>query len=168
VSPTSAQQIVIVAALAKNKVIGKSGTLPWRLPNDLKRFKELTTGGVVVMGRKTYESIGRPLPNRRNLVVSRNPKFMAAGCEIITSLDAALESAKNEPKVFVIGGGDIYRQTMAIATAMELTLVDASPQGDAKFPDWRPGDWWETFRESHRGDPLHPYGYTFITLKRKT
>jgi dihydrofolate reductase len=168
VSPTRTQQIVIVAALAKNKVIGKSGTLPWRLPNDLKRFKELTSGGVVVMGRKTFESIGRPLPNRRNLVVSRNAKFMATGCEVFPSLVAALEAAKDAPKIFVIGGGDIYQQTIPLATGMELTLVDASPQGDAKFPEWRPGDWWETFREAHRGDPLHPYGYTFVTLKRKT
>lgn len=166
-NPTSLpRHIVLIAALGKNRVIGRNGELPWRLPDDLRRFKALTTGGVVIMGRKTFESIGRALPNRRNFVVSRNPRYAAIGCEVFTSLDAAFAAAGTDT-VFVIGGGELYRLALPRATRLELTLVDAAPAGDATFPEYNPADWWEVSTDKHRADALHPQSFTFVTLRRK-
>jgi dihydrofolate reductase len=142
--------VSIICAMGRNRAIGRGDRLLWRIPADLRRFKALTMGHPIVMGRKTHESIGRSLPGRRNLVVTRNPDFTAAGCEICSDLGAALSSAAEGPggeEVFVIGGGEIYRQALARAERLYLTLVeDAPPDADTFFP--RLGRLWrETSRE---------------------
>ena len=128
-------KISIVVAVAENGVIGKDNQLPWRLSSDLKHFKKLTTGHAVLMGRKTYESIGRPLPKRTNLIVTRNTEYQAAGCEVFTSIEQALEFAQkaNETEVFVIGGAQIYQQIMPQVDTVYLTKVKAEVVGDAYF-----------------------------------
>jgi dihydrofolate reductase len=130
--------VAIVAAVATNGVIGVANAMPWRLRTDLQRFKRLTTGKAVVMGRKTYESIGKPLAGRRNIVVSRQDGFHPAGVEVVPTFDAALDLAKGpaaaEHEVMVIGGGEIYRAAMPIADRLYITHVDAAPEGDAWFP----------------------------------
>ena len=132
--------IVIVAAVARNGVIGSGGALPWRLPADLSRFKSMTMGKPLVMGRKTYESIGRPLPGRETVVVSRDPAFRPEGVTIAASVDEALATAailalkSGGAEVIVAGGGEIYAQTIGLADRLEITTVEAEPDGDAKFP----------------------------------
>ena len=150
--------VTIVAAVARNRVIGRDNDLPWRIPEDLRRFKELTMGGVLVMGRKTYESIGRPLPGRRTVVVSRNPDLEIEGVEMAPSLEMALEIAGGDD-VFVVGGGEIYRQAMGVADVLEITEVDAEPEGDTFFPEIDPADWREVARAP--GD-----GFSFVRYER--
>lgn len=132
--------VTIVAAVARNGVIGRDGGLPWHLPGDLRRFKRLTMGGTLVMGRKTYESIGRPLPGRTTVVVTRQPDWSVEGVVVARSVKEALEAA-GDGEVFVVGGAEIYRQTMEVADALEITEVDAEPEGDTHFPEishpWR-------------------------------
>lgn len=126
--------ISLIAAVAKNRVIGFNGQLPWHLPGDLKRFKALTWGQTLLMGRRTCTSIGGPLPGRRTLVLSRNPDFVAPGYELVGSLSKALEQAGNVPELFVCGGEDLYRQTLPLATRLYLTELDAEVEGDRYFP----------------------------------
>lgn len=126
--------VTIVAAVARNGVIGRNGDLPWHLPEDLRRFKRLTMGGTLVMGRKTYESIGRPLPGRTTIVVTRQADWSAEGVEAAGSFDEALARA-GDGDVFVVGGAEVYRQAMAVADALEITEVDAEPEGDVRFPE---------------------------------
>ena len=151
--------ISLVVAMARNRVIGASGRLPWHLPDDLKRFKKLTLGGSIVMGRRTHDSIGRPLPGRRNIVVTRRAGASFAGCEVAHSLDEALALAGDAPEVFVIGGAELYRLALPRADRLYLTLVDAEYPGDTVFPELDPADWRETARE--RGA-----GFTFVTCER--
>ncbi len=133
-------ELVLVVAVAENGVIGRDGAMPWRLPSDLKRFKALTFGRPVVMGRKTFASIGRPLPGRTNIVVTRDPAFRATGAVVAPSLDAALDVARGDAlrrsvaEIMVIGGADIYRQCLDRAARIEWTEVHASPDGDTRFP----------------------------------
>ena len=134
-------KIILIAALDQDRCIGKDNQLMWNLPGDLKRFKGLTTGHSVIMGRKTFDSIGRPLPNRRNIVISRNQLLKIEGCEMAESLEAALTLCKGEQKVYIIGGAQIYTQSIAIANEMELTRVEKSFHGDAFFPEWDSKDW---------------------------
>jgi dihydrofolate reductase len=150
--------VTIVAAVARNRVIGRDNDLPWRIPEDMRRFKELTMGGVLVMGRKTYESIGRPLPGRRTVVVSRNPDLEIEGVEMAPSLGMALEIAGGDD-VFVVGGGEIYRQAMGVADVLEITEVDAEPEGDTFFPEIDPNVWREVARTP--GD-----GFAFVRYER--
>lgn len=153
----------MVAAMDRNRVIGVDGGLPWRLPDDLKRFRRLTEGGTVVMGRKTYEAIGRPLPNRRNVVVTRQKGFSTPGCEVVGRLEEALSDG-----VFVIGGGEIYTQALPRAGVMELTFVEVElPRGDAWFPEWNPAEWRETFREHHAADERHAYAFDYVRYERR-
>jgi len=126
--------ISIIAAVSKNGVIGVDNKLPWDLPEDLKRFKELTTGNVVIMGRKTYESIGKPLPNRINIVITRNKDFFVSGVLTANSLDSALLKAGGNKDIFIIGGGEIYEQSMGFADKLYITEVDMEVEGDTKFP----------------------------------
>ena len=137
--------VAIVAAIAANGVIGREGDMPWRLPSDLKHFRALTTGHPVVMGRKTFESLGKPLPGRTNIVVSRDPSYAAPGVQSCHSLDEALRLAGASPggreKCFVIGGGEIYRLAMERADELHITHVDAEPQGDTRFPAIEPRLW---------------------------
>jgi dihydrofolate reductase len=155
--------ISLVAAMARNRVIGAGNRLPWHLPEDLKRFKRLTMGAPVIMGRKTHESIleqaGKALPGRRNIVVTRQPGARWDGCEVAGSLDAALAAARDAPEVFVIGGAELYRLALPRADRLYLTLLDAAYPGDTLFPELDPADWRETAREP--GD-----GFAFVTYER--
>ena len=156
--------IALIAALDRNRVIGAQGGIPWRLPDDLKRLRRLTTGHTVVMGRKTYESIGKPLPNRRNVIVTRQRDFTAPGCEVVPSLEEALFG-----DVWVLGGGEIYAQALPKAHRMELTFVDtAVPDGDTWFPAWDPREWNEVRREHHAADDRHAHAFDYVTYERAT
>ncbi|WP_119278071.1 dihydrofolate reductase [Calidithermus roseus] len=163
----------LVVAMAENRVIGRDNTLPWRLPNDLKRFRRLTMGHPVIMGRKTYESIGKPLPGRTNIVVTRTPGYSAPGCMVVGSLEAALrvaEAAPHDParprETFVIGGAELYAQALPLADRIHLTLVHAEVAGDTFFPAFDQSVWREVSRERHEPDDQHAYAYSFVTLER--
>jgi dihydrofolate reductase len=140
-------QLYLVAAVAENGVIGVNGKLPWHLPEDLKHFKQLTSGHAVIMGRKTWESIGRPLPNRNNIVVSRKEGFQAPGASVAASFEDALALCAATEAVFVIGGGEIYRAAMPYAAGLVLTEIHRAYEGDARFPEIRREDWKESRRE---------------------
>jgi dihydrofolate reductase len=139
--------VYLVAAVAENGVIGANGKLPWHLPEDLQHFKQLTLGHPVIMGRKTWESIGRPLPNRNNIVVSRRAGFHAAGASVALSLEDALALCAGPDPVFIIGGNELYRAALPYAAGLVLTRIHRSYEGDAHFPEIHPGDWKETRRE---------------------
>ena len=147
------------------RVIGRGGDLPWRLPADLAHFKRLTLGRPVIMGRKVYDSIGKPLPERTNIVLTRNPDFSAPGCVIAHDPQAALDAAGDVPEVMIIGGEKIYRLYGMQLTRVELTLVHADIAGDTYFPDL-PGPWSETARRERPADERNPYDLTFVTLER--
>jgi dihydrofolate reductase len=159
-------RIALIAAMAENRVIGRENRLPWRLSADLRRFKSLTMGKPVIMGRKTYESIGKPLPGRSNIVVTRDPDYRAPGCRVVHSLEQALEAAAGHDEVMVIGGAELYRQTLERAERMYLTLVKTEVDGDALFPDIQPQQWRELEHASHRADEKNEYDYDFVTLER--
>lgn len=154
-------RLSIIVAVAENGVIGRGGGLPWRLPDDLRRFKELTMGKPVIMGRRTWESLGRALPGRRNLVVSRMPGYSARGAEIAFSLPDALRRTTNEPEVFVMGGAQLYAEALPLADRLYLTRVHAAVDGDVLFPEWRPEEWVEIQSIPHPTDARHPFSFTF-------
>jgi dihydrofolate reductase len=161
--------ITLVVAASENNVIGRDGGLPWDLPNDMRHFKEITIGHTVVMGRKTYSSIGRPLPDRRNIIVTRQDDFRVEGCEIVHSLEEAFalsEEAASE-EVCVIGGGEIYAQALPFASRIELTRVHITIDGDTFFPKFSEDSWEEINREEHEEDDDHIYPYTFLTYERR-
>ncbi|MHB8535168.1 MAG: type 3 dihydrofolate reductase [Sulfuricaulis sp.] len=160
-------RVSLIAAMAENRVIGVDNTLPWRLPADLKHFRLTTIGHHVIMGRRNYESIGKPLPERHNIVVTRNPDFRAPGCAVAHSVEQALASAQNDTEVFIIGGAEIYRLAFDRADRLYLTLVHAAIHGDTYFPDFDAGQWHETGRERHTADEKNPHAYTFLTYDRK-
>lgn len=160
-------QIALIVARARNGVIGHQGKMPWHLPEDLAHFKRSTLGRPIVMGRKTWESIGRPLPGRRNIVVSRNAGYAAPGAEVATGLAAALALVATEPEVFVIGGGELYAQAMPLAGRIVLTQIDADFPGDAHFAAPPAADWQETGREHHPATAARPWGYDFIEYRRR-
>jgi dihydrofolate reductase len=159
----------VVVAVSENGVIGRDNQLPWRLPSDLGHFKRLTTGHTVVMGRKTYESIGKPLPHRRNIVVSRNAEFQAMGIEVVSSLGDALKACIGEAEVFVIGGASIYGEALAmeVVDRIYLTIVHADVEGDTRFeiPDGK--HWRVTHSEYHPSDDRNAYAHTFLTKVRQ-
>ncbi|MBU1190380.1 MAG: type 3 dihydrofolate reductase [Gammaproteobacteria bacterium] len=159
--------ISIIVAMDRNRLIGSNNGLPWRLPADLKHFKAITLGKPVIMGRKTYESIGRPLPERHNIVVSRTPGFVAPGCTTVTSADAALAAAGDVPEVMIIGGAQLYTQLLPQVQRIYLTQIDAAFDGDAWFPDLDTAVWHETAREGHLPDDRNPYAYSFLVLERR-
>jgi dihydrofolate reductase len=159
--------IVLIVAMARNRVIGKDGELPWRLSADLKRFRALTMGHPIIMGRKTYDSIGRALPGRRNIVISRNAQLVIEGVETATSLQTALEQVADADQAFVIGGEQIYRMALPLADRIELTLIYQDFEGDALFPQIDMGQWTESFTEAHE-DAEAGLRYRFITLDRAT
>ncbi|MDE7373925.1 MAG: dihydrofolate reductase [Odoribacter sp.] len=156
----------IIVAAAENNVIGNKNALIWHVSADLKHFKQLTTGHAVVMGRKTYESIGRPLPNRRNIVISRNPDFRPEGCEVVPGIADALRLAADEEEVFIIGGGTIYREMWNKANRLYLTLVHAAPEGDTSIPDIDPACWQEVARQDFKAGEKDDYDYSFIDYRR--
>lgn len=157
-------RVNLVVALADNGVIGRDGGLPWHLPADLKRFREITWGHPIVMGRRTHESIGRVLPGRLNLVISRDPRCAAAGCVVVPDLEAALAAAGAAPEVMIVGGAAVYAAALPRATRLFLTEVHARVDGDVRFPDFDRRAWRETAREPHRGEG--EYDYSFVTLER--
>lgn len=159
-------QVSLIAALAENRVIGRNNALPWHLPADLKRFRRLTTGHPVILGRKNYESIGRPLPGRTNIVVTRDHSYRAPGCVVVDSLDAAFAAAGAAGEIFVIGGAEIYAQTIARAGRLYLTWVHAPVAGDTYFPSFDPRGWTEIERERHEPDATHAYPYSFVIYDR--
>ncbi len=156
----------IIVAAAENNVIGRDNGLVWRLSADLKRFKALTTGHTILMGRKTYESVGKALPNRRNIVISRNPDYKAEGCEVVRSVEEALELTKGENEVFVTGGGTIYKELWGKADRLYLTVVHQECEGDTLIPSVDPNQWKEVFREAHEADEKNEFDYTFINYER--
>jgi len=158
--------ISIIAAMDENHLIGANNDLPWHLPADLQRVKLLTTGNSIILGRKNHESIGRPLPNRKNIVVTRDIHYEAPGCTVVNSIDAAIDAADGD-EIFIFGGANIYQQTLDIAQRMYLTFIHETFDGDTYFPDFDPDQWIETLRESHYPDEKNKYAYTFVTLTRK-
>jgi len=158
--------VSLVAAVAENGVIGKDGHLPWRLPDDWKFFKRLTVDHTVVMGRKTFDEIERPLANRRNVVVSRNPAFRPLGVTVVPSLEEALALGATEDEVFVIGGAEIYRQALARADRLYLTVVHAAVEGDTRFPEFDRAGWVLEEEKHHPADEKHAYSFTFRRYTR--
>ena len=158
-------KVVLIVAMARNRVIGKGGALPWHLSEDLKRFRSLTMGHPIIMGRKTYDSIGRPLPGRRNIVISRDRDLKIDSVDIANSLPAALQMASDADQVFVIGGAQIYRAALPLAQRIELTLIESDFDGDVHFPEIDSAEWRESQRES-REDAASGLAYQFITLER--
>jgi dihydrofolate reductase len=160
-------RITLIAAVARNGVIGRNGAIPWRIPGDLPRFKRITMGHPVIMGRRTWESLGRPLPGRRNIVISRTPGFTPAGAEVFESLEGALAACADSPEVFVIGGTEAYREALAVADRLLLTEIDADIEGDAYFPPFDRSAWRETAREAHAAGDGSPYAYAYVTYERR-
>lgn len=158
-------RVSLIAAVARNGVIGRDGDLPWRIPADLRFFKQTTMGKPIVMGRKTFDSIGRVLPGRTNIVVTRNADFAAKDAIIVASLDDAIAAADGADEVMVIGGAEIYRQAVARADRLYLTEVDAEPEGDAHFPEIDRSEWRETARTDHPAADGVP-AFSFVTLDR--
>ena len=168
----SRPSIAIVVAMAENRVIGRDGGLPWRLPADMARFRTLTMGKPIVMGRRTHESIGRALDGRRNIVVTRRPGYRAPGCTVVRSFDAALhaarDSASGAAEVAVIGGASIYERALSVADRIHLTVVHASIEGDVRFPELEPGTWREVARAERGADERNGYDLSFIELVRQS
>lgn len=158
--------ISLVAAAARNNVIGKGNTLPWDLPDDLRHFRELTAGHAVIMGRKTFESIGRPLPKRRNIVITRQADYRPEGVETVSSLDAAISTVPADEEAFVIGGGEIFRQSLPIADRVYLTRVEAEVEGDAFFPSLASEEWREVSRRDGVVDEKNALPHTFLVFER--
>lgn len=160
--------ITLIVAVADNGVIGRDNALPWHLPDDLKRFKRLTLGKPMIMGRKTFASIGRPLPGRQNIVVTRDANYLFPGVEVVHGVPAALAAAAGAPEVMVIGGADLFRLFLPLAGRIHLTRVHASPEGDVVWPALDLGQWEVTERESHDADERHACAMTFeVWEKRK-
>ena len=153
--------VTLVAAVGRNRVIGRDNDLPWRLPEDLAHFKALTMGHTLVMGRRTFDSIGRPLPGRRTVVVTRRPDWTVEGVEVAHSLPEALRLAvgDGDTEVFVVGGGQVYAEAMSVATRLLLTEIEQAPEGDTLFPEVNPADWSETSRDQRDG-------FAFVTYER--
>ncbi|WP_116812733.1 type 3 dihydrofolate reductase [Steroidobacter cummioxidans] len=156
----------IIVAVADNGVIGSGNQLPWRLPDDLKRFKALSLGKPIVMGRKTFDSIGRPLPGRLNVVISRQPGLEIPGCTVVTSIEEAIAAAQPAPEIVIVGGADIYRQVLPQVQVIHLTRVHASVDGDVVFPKLEDRQWREVAKEYHPADERHAHAFTFSTLER--
>ncbi|WP_144392219.1 type 3 dihydrofolate reductase [Pleionea sediminis] len=156
--------ISLVCAMANNRVIGKDNEMPWHMPADLKHFKETTMGKPIVMGRKTFESIGRPLPGRRNVIITRNPKYHHDGIDVVNSVEDAITLLQDEPEIMITGGGNIYEQTLERADNLFLTFIDLDVDGDAFFPAFEHLNLEEKSREEHRPDEKNIHPYTFVNF----
>lgn len=160
-------RISIIAAMDKNRVIGLDNMLPWYIPRDLKWFRKHTLGKPIVMGRKTHETIGEPLPGRQNLVVTRNREYEAPGCTVVHSIQQALQAAGDVDEVMFIGGEEIYNQIIERADRLYLTLIEAEFEGDSVFPRYEQDEWTLLYREYFDGDDRSPYRLQFLILDRK-
>lgn len=156
----------IIVALSDNLVIGSGNQLPWKLSADLKRVKALTMGHHLIMGRKTFESIGRPLPGRTNVIITRQEGYKPEGCVVVNSLSAALDVSKDDPEVFIFGGGEIFREALPMVRRIYLTKVHCVIEGDTHFPATDPDEWVELDRMDFNADEKNQYDYSFITLER--
>ena len=154
--------ISLIAAMGKDRVIGKENSLIWKLPEDMKRFRELTTGKPVIMGRKTFESIGKPLPGRKNIILTRDKNYEAKGCIVAHSAEEALKAAKGSDEIMVAGGEQIFREFLPKADKMYLTFIDKNFEGDAYFPEYNKKEWKETKKEEHENG----HKYYFADLER--
>lgn len=159
-------QISMIAAMDRERLIGAHNSLPWRLPADMQWFRRQTMGKPVVMGRNTYASIGRPLPGRQNIVLSRNPKLSIEGCRIIHDLDQLAAVVNDAPEVMIMGGAAIYELALPLADRLYLTTIEASFEGDAWFPEFERSAWHEVFSETHEPDEQNAWPCTFRILER--
>ena len=160
-------KISLIVAMASNRVIGLNNQMPWHLSADLKKFKKITMGSPILMGRKTYESIGRPLPGRTNIIISRNPDYRQDGCVVVNTIESALKTGgKNAAELFIIGGSDLYKATLPIADSIYLTLINKAFNGDTFFPDFDMQDWAEAERDDINDDPDAAFSYSFLKLNR--
>ena len=157
--------ITLIAAMGKNRAIGLDGKMPWHLPAELQHFKKVTMGKAIVMGRKTWQSIGRPLPGRQNIVISRNPDFKAQGADVVSSLETALEIS-NVDEIMVIGGGQLYELALPLARRMVLTMIDIEPQADTWFPAWDGIGWQQTSERDFPADDSNPLAYRIVEWER--
>jgi len=162
--------ITIIAAIAKNNALGKDNDLIWHLPGDLKRFKKTTTGHSILMGRNTFESIGRPLPNRTSIIITRNENYFKEGCLIANSLEAAIELVKEEDQIFIIGGAQVYTYAIEnnIADILDITLVHDEFEADVFFPEIDLKIWEEVAREDFKADEKNKFDYSFLRFQKKT
>ncbi len=158
--------VTIIAAVSDNYVLGKNNQLIWHLPEDLKRFKRITAGHSVIMGRKTFESLKGPLPKRRNIIVTRNKNYKVANCEVVHSLEEALKMTQADENPFILGGAQIYEQALDFADFIDLTWVHHNFDGDAFFPKIDHNIWIEIEREEHKKDEYNPYDYSFVRYKK--
>ena len=152
--------------MGKNRTIGKNNSLPWNLPADMQYFRDKTRGKPVIKGRKTYESIGKPLPNRTNIIITHDNEYKAEGCIVVHSADEALKAAGNVEEIMVIGGSQIYKEFLPRANRMYLTKIDAEFEGDTYFPEYKIEEWKETSYEEHERDAENQYDYRFVVLER--
>lgn len=160
-------KISMIAAMANNRVIGKDNDMPWHLPADLAHFKKVTLGKPVIMGRKTFDSIGRPLPGRMNIVITRNTDWQHDNVTTVASPEQALELVSEHEEVMIIGGGNIYNQFLPLAQRLYLTYINLTVEGDTQFPDWTmQGEWQELDSELHQPDEKNKYGYQFVILEK--
>ena len=158
--------VTLIVAMGKNRAIGLDGRMPWHLPAELQHFKKTTMGKAIVMGRKTWQAIGRPLPGRQNIVVSRNPDFHAEGVDLAASLEDAVNTSESD-EVMVIGGGQLYALALPLAQRMVLTLIDIEPEADTWFPEWDKKEWSQTSEEHYPVDDNNKLAYRIIELNRK-
>jgi dihydrofolate reductase len=158
--------LALVVAMDEQGTIGREGGLPWRLSADLRHVKAVTMGKPIIMGRRTHESIGRPLPGRENIIISRQQGYHSPGCRVFSSFDTALQALQGHPEVVIMGGVELYRQALDIADSIYLTEVHARVQGDTYFPDFDRDMWREVSREDFRADEKNEFDYSFVVLKR--
>ncbi|MFD1294755.1 dihydrofolate reductase [Lutibacter holmesii] len=158
--------ITIIAAVADNNALGKDNQLIWHLPADLKRFKQVTLGHHIIMGRKTFESLGKPLPNRTTIIITRNKNYKQEGCIVVNSLTEAIEAAKSDENPYILGGAEIYKQALEIADKLDLTLVHKSFEADAFFPEIDPLIWKVVERTDCKADEKNKFDYSFVTFLR--
>ena len=159
-------QLSIIVAISANNAIGKNNQLLWHLPADLKHFKAITSGHPIIMGRKTYDSIGKPLPNRRNIVITRQADLSIPNVEVVNSLQEAIALCEEEDQVYVIGGAEIYKQALTFVNKIYLTIVHQNYEADAFFPELNKNEWKEITKEDHPVDEKNNVAYTFSTLER--
>lgn len=165
---SSKQEISIIAAMAENGVIGRGGELPWRLPDEMRYFVRTTTGHTVIMGRKTFESFGNPLPNRRNIVITRDLAYTPpGGAEVAHSVGGALALAAGDERVFIAGGGEVYRQALPLADRLYLTVVHGAPEGDTHFPPFDEAQWELVEQTRHDADDRHAFPFTCRVYDRR-
>ncbi len=160
-------ELHMIVAHARNGVIGKEGKLPWYLPEDWRYFKRTTLGKPVIMGRKTWETLGRPLPGRRNIVVTRQKDYVAEGADVVGSIEAALSLVADAPVAFILGGAQIYKESMPLVQVAHITYINADFEGDAFFTPLKDDEWTLTEEESFPATDAHPFSYSFRTYRRK-